>query len=213
LPRMKTRSARRLRTLALPLLLGPLLLVGGACHRNIEPYVEGEEVRKPNLSRIFPESDSSKGLEQMGDGQPQPVMGQRGAPPAGRPSAGGPAPGSAAAAGSSGGGEPIRGIVALSPAIEDGAGSGILFIIARRGPGPPLAVLRVPEPRLPHSFEIGPDNVMIPSLQFEGEISLTARLDADGNAMTREPGDLAGEAPGVHRPGDSGITILLDRKL
>jgi hypothetical protein len=92
----------------------------------------------------------------------------------------------------------------------------MLFIIARaagvRG-GPPMAVLRVPSPRFPMDFEIGPANVMIPSMRFEGDIGITARLDSDGNAMTKLPGDLEGATRESHRPGDTGVAIVLDQKL
>ena len=52
---------------------------------------------------------------------------------------------------------------------------GTLFIIARRGAGggPPLAVRRIPSPRFPLEFSIGPENVMIPGVVFEGDILLS----------------------------------------
>ena len=90
----------------------------------------------------------------------------------------------------------------------------MLFIIARTQPsGPPLAVLRVPNPSFPLAFEIGQAQVMIPSLRFEGDITLTARLDSDGNAMTKLPGDLVGEVASPVVPGTSGLTLTLDGKL
>jgi hypothetical protein len=94
--------------------------------------------------------------------------------------------------------------------------SGSLFVIARqRGSvaGPPLAVLRVARPRFPVAFEIGPENVMIPSMRFEGEIQISARFDSDGDAMTQLPGDLSGSASSAHAPGASGVDILLDTRI
>ena len=74
-------------------------------------------------------------------------------------------------------------------------------------------MLRVPSPRFPVAFEIGPANVMIPSMRFEGDIGITARLDSDGNAMTKLPGDLAGATRSDHQPGASSVEIILDTKL
>ena len=90
----------------------------------------------------------------------------------------------------------------------------MLFIIARSRPtGPPLAVLRVPNPSFPLAFAIGQAQVMIPGLQFSGEIQLSARLDSDGNAITKLPGDLVGAIQKSLVPGSSGIVLVLDRKL
>ena len=71
----------------------------------------------------------------------------------------------------------------------------------------------MPSPQFPVPFEIGPDNVMIPSMRFEGEIGLSARLDADGNATSRQPGDLSGATASPLRPGARNVALLLDQKL
>jgi hypothetical protein len=91
----------------------------------------------------------------------------------------------------------------------------ILFLIARRGQagGPPLAVKRIESPRFPLEFTLGPDDRMIQAMPFEGPLQLSARLDTDGNAMSRTPGDLQGAAPGMHDPGATGIEIVIDQVL
>jgi hypothetical protein len=90
--------------------------------------------------------------------------------------------------------------------------AGVLFVIARsqgaQG-GPPLAVLRIPDPEFPLEFSIGPENVMIPSMRFEGAISVSARLDADGNAMTRGSGDISSQVEEPLAPGATGVTLHL----
>jgi len=114
-------------------------------------------------------------------------------------------------------GDTISGIIALAPEFEDAVpAQGLLFVIARAAgvrAGPPMAVLRLPSPSFPLKFEIGPGNVMIPSMRFQGDIDISVRVDGDGNAMTRLPGDLAGQAEQSHNPGASGVRILLDQKL
>ena len=90
----------------------------------------------------------------------------------------------------------------------------MLFLIARNTPGgPPLAVRRIPAPSFPLDFEIGPEHRMIQSLPFAGELMVTARLDGDGNATTRNPGDLQGAADGTFSPGATGISVVLDEIL
>jgi hypothetical protein len=112
-------------------------------------------------------------------------------------------------------GEPIEGSVALGPGLEAQAPAGAtLFVIARRGEaGPPLAVKRFPAPRFPIAFRLGPEDRMLESVPFEGPLRLSARLDADGNATTREPGDLQGAAPGTLEPGARGVRVVLDQVL
>lgn len=180
-------------------------VAGLGCDRAVEPYVPGEQPSQPDLSRIFPE-----GAERATKEAPMP--GQGGARP-GMPGAVG-GGGAAPAAGDEA--APISGTVALAPEFERKAPPGaILFIIARgaQGGGPPLAVKRIESPRFPLEFSLGPGDRMIQSMPFVGPIQLSARLDADGNAMTREPGDLQGQAPGSFEPGATGIAITIDQPL
>jgi hypothetical protein len=96
--------------------------------------------------------------------------------------------------------------------LEDRVPQGaVLFLIARRGgAGPPLAVERIASPRFPVEFSLGPEDRMIQTLPFAGELQISARLDADGNAMSREPGDLEGRAPQPVSPGATGVSVVLD---
>ena len=111
---------------------------------------------------------------------------------------------------------PIRVRVRLDPALAgEVPGDGVLFVIARKAGvqgGPPLAVVRTPGPAFPAQFEIGQANVMIPGLRFEGPLVLTARLDVDGNAMTRTAGDFQGAVADPVEPG-AAVEIVLDQRL
>ena len=153
------------------------------CDRNTEPFVEGEKPRQPDLARIFPDADASA---QRDARTPEPAQAA-----------------------------PIRGTIAIAPELSSPAGDALLFVIARTAgvsAGPPLAVLRIESPRFPVAFEIGPANVMVPSMRFEGDIEISARLDSDGNATTKLPGDLFGTATAPYRPGDTGVALTLDRR-
>lgn len=174
-------------------LLGAALALA-ACDRKLEPFDPNEQPRQPDLSKIFP-----AGAERAERAQP----GLPEAPGSGR----GTEPVAAAA------GEPIRGSVRIAPELADRVPDGaVLFLIARRGAaGPPLAVKRIPEPSFPLDFELGPDDRMIQTMPFAGPLTLSARVDADGNAMSRTPGDLFGELAAPVEPGAAGIDVLIDQ--
>lgn len=172
-------------------LLAWALVVG--CDRNMEPFVPDEKPRQPDLSKIFP-----AGAEQdRGAGQPAPSpSGGRGAVPiAGR--------------------APIEGTVVLSEELADHVpANAVLFVIARKGAaGPPTAVKRVASPEFPLAFSIGPEDRMIQTIPFEGPLTVSVRIDADGNAMTREPGDLQGTLPSAVSPGARGLELVVDELL
>lgn len=228
----RARSTRRRRPFV-RVVRGPIpgsiatgLLVTGllglmACDRNIEPYRPGEEPRQPDLGRIFPGGSRDLGGEEAG--APAESRTARSALPPSRSEAGnapgnapGEGPGRPATGSAVAESEPIQGRIELAPGLEGMLpADGVLFVIARPqgvSGGPPLAVLRVPAPRFPLEFTIGPENVMIPSMRFEGSLSLTARLDADGNAMTRGEQDLSSVVESPVLPGASGVRLLLSER-
>ena len=181
-----------------------IALVGSACDRNLEPFDPEESARPPDMGQIFPEgSQQGPGLR-----APEPAA-PLFATPRGTP------PGPTAQAQDGVGGAAIRGRVSLdAPLVGSQPGRGVLFVIARSGAsdaGPPLAVVRIPSPAFPVEFEMGQGNVMMPGARFEGPIRLNARLDVDGNAMTRTAGDLEGALPDTVLPGER-VEIVLDRR-
>jgi len=181
-----------------------LAALAPGCNRNVAPFDPNEKTEQPDLSQIFPE-----GATRADDG-PGPMDGAQtaSAPPAPPTSRGGAAgPGSDA--------EPLRGTIRLAGDLEGRVPPGaILFLIARTGPGgPPTAVKRIPDPSFPLDFELGPDDRMIQALPFTGPFTISARVDADKNAMTRNPGDLAGAADGTYDPGANNIDLLINEAL
>jgi hypothetical protein len=111
-------------------------------------------------------------------------------------------------------GSSVKGTIRLGPgrSASDHAGS-TLFVVARPAGvpgGPPLAVLRTTSPTWPLDFEIGQANVMIPGRRFEGPIDLSARLDSDGDAMTRDARDPQATLPAPVTPGNVGIELVLE---
>ena len=111
-------------------------------------------------------------------------------------------------------GPTIEGTVELPPGHAAKAGPrATLYIIARAagaGGGPPLAVKRIAAPTFPVSFSLGPADVMMPGVAFEGPLDLSARLDRDGDPLTREPGEPAGAYGGNPvKPGARDVAIKL----
>ena len=71
---------------------------------------------------------------------------------------------------------------------EGDVASGTLFVIAARSPnggGPPVAVRKIQNPVFPLSFELGKGD-MIMGGQWPEKVYLSARVDQDGNAMTKD---------------------------
>jgi len=171
------------------------------CDRNVEAYDPDEEPARPDLGRIFPE-----GAERAARAEPAlpAAPGGRGAPP--MAASAGPSPQS---------GPPISGTIRLASDLGAPVPPGaVLFIVARSGAGgPPAAVKRIGAPRFPLDFELGPDDRMIQSMPFAGPFRLTARVDSDGDATTRTPGDLQGAVDRPISAGAVGIELVLDEVL
>ena len=203
-PRASQTFVRGVSATARLVLVAAVLGVVVGCDRNVEPYEPGELPRAPDLARIF--LGPSGGLDSAERTTNDTGQASRGAVPPSR------------AAGSEVAAEPagessIQGEIELASefAMTRPQG-GVLFVIARpqgaRG-GPPLAVLRIPSPDFPLAFSIGPDDVMIPTMVFAGAISLSARLDADGNAMTRGAGDISSPVVEPLSPGTTDVRLVL----
>ncbi len=168
-----------------PSLLAIALCLGLACHRAVEPFDPEETVEPPDLARIFP-------------------------PGADQAAGGGPTLPDLAAAAAPASAQGISGRIELAEGSSAPNGS-VLFIIARSGAsGPPAAVKRITTPRFPFDFEIGPEDRMIEGIPFSGPFLISARLDGDGNATTRETGDLVAESLGRVAPGARGVRLLLE---
>lgn len=175
-----------------------VLLALAGCDRHMEPFDPSEQPHQPDLSRIFPE-----GAERA----QEPVMGMPQPPPAPGSGPRGAAPVAA--------GAPVSGTIRLAPELEGRVPEGaVLFLIARRGAaGPPLAVKRLSVPSFPFDFELGPEDRMIQTMPFTGPMELSARVDRDGNATSRTPGDLQGRLADPVSPGDAGLELVIDEVL
>lgn len=186
----------RVWTRALTLLLFAVVSLG--CDRNLDPFDPTEEPEAPDLARIMPEGARPAPSPELPPSPEQARSAPRGAPPVAAES-----------------GPPIEGTVSLAAELEGRVPAGaVLFIIARRGGGgPPLAVKRIREPGFPLSFTLGPEDRMIQSIPFAGPLQVSARVDSDGNAMSRNPGDMSGAAASDVEPGARGVDVVIDQVL
>ena len=205
---MSTSHPRRSLTLAL---LAAAALAG-ACDRAVEPFDPNEKVEAPDLSKIFP-----KGAERAPQDSSM-ANAMRGAPPPGAPGgmpSGGPMGAGGAPRGAAPTGDPIRGRVVLAPELAARVPPGaVLFLVARTSDtGPPVAVKRIVDPHFPVDFELGPDDRMLEGMPFTGPFDLIARVDADRNAATKNPGDLQGASPSRVPAGARDVELVIDTVL
>jgi hypothetical protein len=78
---------------------------------------------------------------------------------------------------------------------------GVIFIAVKRADpktgapidGPPMAVERLTATGWPLAFELTEAQAMIGGTGFAGDVVVTARYDQDGDALSKQPGDVAGQ--------------------
>jgi hypothetical protein len=112
----------------------------------------------------------------------------------------------------------VAGIIQIAPGAKKMklADTAALYVIARAGGqkgGPPLAVKRLTPPfNFPVSFSLSQADVMMPDVQFAGDVSLTARISQSGAATPVNPGDIETSAPVATKVGASAkARLLLDK--
>jgi hypothetical protein len=87
-----------------------------------------------------------------------------------------------------------------------------LFLIARPAAGGmPVAVKRLPHPVFPVTFSLSPADSMTGGDFHKGDLAIIARLDADGSAGPKQPGDVETSVV-VKDGGARSVHLLLDGK-
>ena len=140
--------------------------------------------RKAALQRLRGEIMATRGEESAGEA---PAAEAQAAPPSGRH---------------------VSGQIELDAGKAAPAG-GIVFVTARamgQQGGPPVAVKRLPA-AFPLAFTLGSEDSMM-GQELPAELRLEARLDSDGDPLTRGAGDLTARADGV-RLGQDGVRLRL----
>ncbi|RPI11615.1 MAG: hypothetical protein EHM71_00320 [Zetaproteobacteria bacterium] len=133
-------------------------------------------------------------------------------PPASRPDAASGAPASVPTAAPGADGTDIRGTVSIAQDLEARLTSAsVLFVIARRAAGPPIAVKRIASPRFPLEYRIGSADLMTAGSTLEGEVRIGARVAQAGTAGPPQSGDLEGEHPVPVTAGTRNVDIAISR--
>ena len=102
----------------------------------------------------------------------------------------------------------VAGTVSLASGVTP---EGTLFVIARRSKeavGPPVAVQRMPAATFPASFSLSEANMMLGG-EWPAEVFLEARIDRDGNVMSKEDIVARSEIVGPVGAGKSDAALVL----
>lgn len=89
-----------------------------------------------------------------------------------------------------------------------------VYIIAKLAnqPGPPVAVSRHLRAAFPMEFRLNEENLMMPGFPSpDQKLVIEARLDRDGDATSKEAGDVYGFTAAPVAVGSKGVSILLDK--
>ncbi len=183
-----------------PLRLMMLLLAGGLC---AAPGCQKHDDGSGKPSPVPP-------LEQgAAPAEPAPVR----HPPA--PAAPPPAAAPGAAAEPSAGGS-ISGKIVLGAAVAKTRPQGMLYLVARRisdnpnARGTLIAVKKMPATTFPLPFSLTAADMPFQTGPFDGELTITARIDQDGDPMTHQKGDVYGTLPKVE-VGAHQVKLALDQ--
>jgi hypothetical protein len=114
----------------------------------------------------------------------------------------------------------VSGVIKLDPKVKAKVQSGdTIFVVARRwepGDGPqqgtPLAVKKLTVGTWPLVFSLDSRDAMMVGTKMEGKVIVTARVDKDGDAITKNPGDVAGQSKAVEPPSKN-VVVPLDTAL
>jgi hypothetical protein len=109
----------------------------------------------------------------------------------------------------------LSGVVEISPLLEARAPktNSVLFVIAQNAGGVPVAVHRIVNPEFPAEFTMSPQDLLVPGIRRNEQLTIVARLNAQGTLGAAKPGDLEGRSAENARPGDRGVKLRLDKAL
>jgi len=104
----------------------------------------------------------------------------------------------------------LKGTISLATGVNR-PGGGILFIMVRRSPdgsGPPVAAVRLDARGIPGAFTVTDRDLMMGGA-WPDEVWVEARVDMDGDPLTKTATDLTAPLMGPFGPGTDGISLIL----
>lgn len=171
------------------------LEVGGRLALGAGNWPRAADLLGRAVSRLGPDSGLEAMLEQARENARAPASAAASAPPT---------PPVAPAAGA------VQGVVTLGDGVTVAAGAA-LFVMARPAgmtAGPPVAALRLPATGFPVRFRLDSSHAMMGG-SLPDTVTLSARLDADGHAATKQAEDLVGSAAHAVKLGAAEVEIVL----
>ncbi len=76
--------------------------------------------------------------------------------------------------------------------------------------GPPAVVKRVTGVTFPYTFTLAEDDAMMKGAPVPEKLTISARYDQDGDAISRTAGDLMGASKAAVSKGASEVELVLD---
>jgi hypothetical protein len=108
----------------------------------------------------------------------------------------------------------ISGTIVLSPELTASIqGDEVLYVIAKKEVGPPIAVKRVQQPQFPYTYFLSEADVMMPGTFFQGEVKVSVRLDKDGTVGPLQSGDMRGQYAYAVPIGAQNVNIVIDQRV
>jgi hypothetical protein len=110
----------------------------------------------------------------------------------------------------------ISGELLISPAVAKVKPKGVLYLVARRPSDNPsargtmIAVKKFDDPKFPLAFSMSAADMPFQNGPFDGEMVLSARIDQDGDPISRQKGDVFGSLPKV-MVGSQGVKLTIDQ--
>lgn len=172
-------------------------------------------VKKATIKVAKVNSGSQPASRQPATSRPATSQPMGALPPGHPPTGAGPAP--AAAAGGS-----ITGTITVSDAMKANVKGGAqLFIIVRRDAGEGKKGMLVAAKKVmvtgpetfPYAYKVSGSDVMMQGTVFAGKMRVEARIDQDGDAISKQPGDVVGAMKAVSSVGASQQDFVLDTSL
>ncbi len=112
----------------------------------------------------------------------------------------------------------VSGELRLDPRLQSHVAAGdVIFLVARgvstgTAPAQIVAVKKMSASRFPIAFSLDQNDAMMMGTELSGTVVVSARVDKDGNATTKAPGDVTGMASPVSVP-SSHVVVTLDQLL
>jgi hypothetical protein len=110
----------------------------------------------------------------------------------------------------------LSGTIQVAPAVAASVKAGdTIYVIARNAAtNAAIAVVRLVAPeKWPLEFALSGSHSMQPGTGLFGKVKLEARVDKDGDAMTKKPGDVVGQVKELVEVPAKGVVLTLDTVL